>query len=491
LSAVEDRLPNRPVGRAFELGRIEVFLEDVEQRGSGALLSGDAGIGKSTLLDAAAGRAHDRGFHVVRAEGVEFESQLSYAALHQIMLPLRSDLDRVEPALRQPLRVALGLESGPTPSPLVIGNACLAAMRHAAVDRPLLIVVDDVHWIDRASALVLGFVVRRVEGMRVGLLMATRSGEAQLFSRAVAFEHEIAPLSGSAADELLSATAPRLSDAQRTQIVAYAQGNSLALVELGKVLATPAGTLTAGHEALPLSDRLRNLYAARVEDLTPAARRLLLLAALESSGDLTVLQLAAHSPHWLEGLRSCEDAGLLRVDTITRRLAFDHPLIRSAVITLCTAAQRRAAHRALGDALAADPARRAWHLAEAAVAPDQAIAAALDDVAAAAFGRGDSAGAIAAMIRAAELSPRQDDRGRRLAKAAWFGAGSPTTPQRRYGCWRPRGGPLQRHWTPCSPLRPCRICTSSVGPTPTSRTVAWSRRSTRSPTQAAARWTPC
>ncbi len=425
--------PSRPVGRGYELDRIDAFLDATPHRGWGALLCGAPGIGKSTLLAAAGERARDRGFRVVRAEGVEFESQLSYAALNQLLRPLDGSVEGLDPDLRRPLRTALGLEAGPAADPLVVGNACLAVLADASRARPLLVAVDDVHWIDRASAVVLGFAVRRADELRVGLLLTARPDGAALFSRAVAFEHEVTPLDSAAADELVRLRVPSLPPAARARVVTYAEGNPLALVELaaaemaaGTTTATAAGSVARAVAPAPVaaspSERLAQLYAARIAALPVPARGFLLLAALEPAGDPGALLAAVGQPRWLDDLRACEDAGLVRVDGRGGRIAFGHPLIRSAVITLAAGADRRAAHRSLAAALAADPARQAWHLAEAAVGPDEAVAGALDAVGAAAFGRGDAAGAIAAAVRAAELSARPADRSRRLAKAGWFGA---------------------------------------------------------------------
>jgi DNA-binding CsgD family transcriptional regulator/tetratricopeptide (TPR) repeat protein len=414
---VPDEVAPRPVGRGFELDRLDALLDGTRHRGWGALLSGAPGIGKSTLLDAACERARDRGYQLVRAEGVEFESQLSYAALNQVLRPLGESVDRLEPDLRGPLRTALGLAPGPGADPLVLGNACLAVLADAAAARPLLVAVDDVHWIDRASALVLGFVVRRVADVRVGLLMTTRPAQATLFSHAVTFEHEIAPLAAEDARRLLRTRFPGLSEAQQARIGTYAEGNPLALVELAAAASSPAGIPVAASP----SDRVAGLYSARIAELPGSARRFLLLAALEAAGDPAALRAAA-GERWLDDLHTCEAAGLARIDAGTGRVAFGHPLIRSSAITLAATAERRAAHRDLGAALATDPTRQAWHLAAAAVGPDESVAAALDAVGAGAFGRGDAGGAIAAAVRAAELSPRPEDRARRLAKAGWFGA---------------------------------------------------------------------
>ena len=220
----------------------------------------------------------------------------------------------------------------------------------------------------------------------------------------------------------MSSRFPELAPRVRQRVVAEAQGNPLALLELPAAL---SGAQRAAAEALPvvlpLSRRLQALFASRASALPAPARWLLLLAVLDGSGDLRVLQAAAGQQQ-IEDLAPAEQAGLVRVDDRTGRLVFRHPLTRSAIVELSTSGDRRRAHRALGAQLADQPERRAWHLGEAAIEPDEQIAGLLEETAQRILRRADAVGAVSALLRAAELSPARADRSRRLAQAAAVGA---------------------------------------------------------------------
>jgi DNA-binding CsgD family transcriptional regulator len=410
------------VGRGGELALIGAFIERACTGGDTLLLLGEPGAGKTALLDAAVGAASDAGTLVLRAAGVEFEADLAFSGLHQVLLPLLDEFGQLSAAHRDALNVALGYGEGPPPDRLLVSTATLTVLRQAAAASPVLVIVDDLPWLDRASAGVLGFVARRLAGSRVGFLAASRPEPESFFERAGLAQHELGPLDDQAASGLLSSRFPELAPRVIQRVLAEAHGNPLALLELPAAL---SGAQRAAAEALPavlpLSRRLQGLFASRASALPASGRWLLLLAVLDGSGDLRVLQAAAGQQQ-IEDLAPAEQAGLVRVDDRTGRLVFRHPLTRSAIIELSTSGDRRRAHRALAAQLADQPERRAWHLGEAAVEPDEQVAGLLEETAERLMRRADAVGAASALLRAAELSPARADRSRRLAQASAVGA---------------------------------------------------------------------
>jgi DNA-binding CsgD family transcriptional regulator len=413
------------VGRAEQVKRICGFLATTD-RGGALLLSGQAGVGKTALLDAAAQAMSIAGTRVLRAAGVEFEADVSYSALNQLLLPLTesfSDLDRSQ---SDALRVALGLSNGQQPDRLVVSSATLMLLRRLAAAERLLLIIDDLPWVDRASATVLGFVARRLAGSPVGFLGAMRSGDDPFFSSIGLPEYEVPPLDDQASSQLLDARFPKLAGQVRQKLLTVAEGNPLALLELPTALTGPQRMALENLPAvLPLSQRLQALFVSRVSALPDPARCLLLLATLDGTGDLGVLQRSArHLGHdgSLESLAPAEQDRLVHFEDSTRRFVFRHPLIRSAVYAACTTTERRSAHRALAQSVTDQPERRAWHLGEACVEPDNEVARLLEEAAHLIAERGDAVGAVATLIRAADLSPRSSDRARRLAEAAYLDA---------------------------------------------------------------------
>ncbi|MFE5028746.1 ATP-binding protein [Streptomyces sp. NPDC056656] len=418
--------PGQLIGRGHDLALIRDFVDEAALSGGALLLSGDAGVGKSVLLDAAAAYARGADVRVVRAAGVEFESAVSFAGLHQILHQLLPGIEQLMDPFRSALSVAMGLDNGAPSGQLMVSNAALTLLIQAAAERPLVVVVDDLPWLDRASAMVMGFVARRIPGSRVGFLGAYRSGEGSFFERGGLPEHHVRPLDEGAAAELVGDRFPSLTPRVRQRLLADAQGNPLALLELPIALSGThrAGTrpLTGLPDVLPLNRRLQAVFASRVEALPASTRSLLLCAVLDGTGDLRILRSAVSGRTDMEDLAYAERAGLVYVDDSTGRLTFRHPLTRSAVVELSTSDERRQEHRALATQRADRPERRAWHLAQAAVGPTEEVANLLEQVAHDIVRRGDAGGAIAALLRAAELSPLGYDRGRRIAEAAYLGA---------------------------------------------------------------------
>lgn len=413
----------RLFGRDRELGLIRSFLSRSVTDGDALFLSGEPGVGKTMLLDAAAEIATMAGTRVLRAAGVEFEADVAFSGLNQLLLPLRKDIERLDPAHRHALTVALGFGGGaPADRPAVAG-AALALLRQAAVAGPLLILVDDAQWLDRSTAVVLGSVAGRLAGSRVGLIAASRTATGSFLDGGGLPRKELQPLDAKAATGLLGAHFPTLAANVGQRVLAEAQGNPLALLELPAMLVDPPRNApVALPTVLPLSRRLLPLFASRITGLPTATRRLLLLAALDGTGDLNLLEAADGRGRGLQDLVPAQRDGLVAVDPDTGRLVFRHPLVRATVVEFAADGERRWAHRALADALTDQPERRAWHLADATLGPDEPVARLLEHAAQRMLGRGDAVGAVTALLRAADLSPRGTERSRRLAEAAFVGA---------------------------------------------------------------------
>ena len=410
-------------GRVRELDFLRGFFGQAAVSGGALLLTGDPGVGKTALLNALADAAAAAGTTVLRVAGAEFEGDVSFSGLNLALLPLLGDFDGLGAAHRDALRAALGFGAGPAPDRLLVSNAALALLRHVAARGPLLLIVDDLPWIDRASADVLGFVARRLAGSRAGLLVACRTGAQSYFDRAGLPEYELKPLADEAAAQLVTARFPGLDPLVRSRVLDAAQGNPLALLELPQALSDAQRSAAEPlPSVLPLGQRLRELFASRVARLPAATRALLLMAALEGTGDLLVLRAASGGGDLLDALAPAEHDRLARIEENSRRVTFRHPLIRSAAVEVATAGERRRAHQALAAVLAGQPERRALHLGEACVEPDEEVAGLLDEAAHRILARGDYPGAVAMLTRAADLSPAPAERSRRLAEAAYIGA---------------------------------------------------------------------
>jgi tetratricopeptide (TPR) repeat protein/DNA-binding CsgD family transcriptional regulator/transcriptional regulator with XRE-family HTH domain len=413
--------PSELVGRDHELTVLRAFVDEVSVQGGALLLSGEPGVGKSALLDAAAELAATAGLRVLRAAGADFEDE-SFSGLNQLLLPLRGDLDRLDDLQRHALNVALGFSDERARDQLVVSNAVLALLREAAADRPLLLAVDNLQWVDRASALVLGFVARRLSGSQIGFISTERTVASRLSDLDIT-GHEVAPLDDDASVRLVATRFPELAPSVRRRIVTEARGNPLALLELPTALSdSQRSAHTALPAVLPLGGRLRALLSSRISALPAATRYLLLLAVLEGTGNLSLVGAAAMPQCEIDDLAPAEQAGLVHVDEAPGRVNFAHPLIRSAVMELSPSSHVRRAHQALAAQLRDQPERRAWHLAGAAIEPDQAVASQLEQMARQACDRGHADQAVTALLRAAQLSPLGRDRGRLLAQAAYLSA---------------------------------------------------------------------
>jgi DNA-binding CsgD family transcriptional regulator len=397
----------RLYGRDAELAALDDLLDRARKGVSGALvLRGDAGIGKTALLAEVTSRAG--GFRVLRATGVEEEAGLSFAGLHLLLHSVPDRITVLPPVQAEALRGALGLAEAGPPDRFLVGLAVLSLLAELAAGQPLLCVVDDAHWLDRASADALLFAARRLGNESVVLLFGTRPG---VFPAAGLPELSLRGLPARAAAELLGTGLP---PERRYRVLAEAAGNPLALLELPRAL-----TDSGQEEPLPLTDRLRNAFESQLGGLPEPARTLLLVAAAEGTGELTpILRAAATLGASLADLDTARAAGL--VEVTGRTLAFRHPLIRAAVQHAAPLAMRHAAHQALAGALDApgQADRRAWQQAAAAAGPDEGIATALEQAADRARERSGAAGPLAWYERAAELSTDPAAKARRLTLAA-------------------------------------------------------------------------
>ena len=404
----------RLLGRADESAALDGLVADIRRGQSRCLvLRGEAGIGKTALLDQLADSASD--VAVVRGMGMESEMELAFASLHQLCAPMLDRLPRLPAPQRQALEVVFGLDVGAAPDRFLVGLAVLTLFSEVADERPLLCLVDDAQWLDHASALTLAFVARRLLAERVGIVFAAREPGQEL-QRVPELElHGVR--NGDARALLASAVRFPLDERVRDRIIAETHGNPLALLELPLGL-TP--TQLAGGFGMPeardLAKRIEDSYIRRVAGLPPDARRLLLVAAAEPVGDPLLLQRACER---LDVELSAVDGtdGLLSVE---ERVTFRHPLARSAVYRSADAPERRAAHFALAEAtdLDVDPARRAGHLAAAAAGPDEEVAHELERSAHRAQARGGLAAAAAFLRRAVALTSDPARRAERAIAAA-------------------------------------------------------------------------
>ena len=408
------------IGRTEDLRILRRFFESAGSGGTSLLLAGAAGVGKTALLDAAAEEAAKVDMAVLRAGGVESESGVAGAGLHQLLLPLFDLVPRLRIDYRRALDAVLGFGPRQSVNRLTAASAVLHVVRERAADRPLMILIDDLHSMDQTSSVVLGMVARRLAGSRLGLLAAVSTNAECVLQTAGLPRHELQPLEKHGAAELLDTSFPGLPARVRRRVLSAAQGNPLALLELPALLGPPRQSLfTPPADGLWLSHRLEEVFAGRIRLLPAKTRYLLLLVALAESGDL-----ASGTPiEWsATDLAPAEHQRLVHVDPSGRRIVFRHPLLASTVIQTVTSAQRRQAHRVLAELVRDRPERRAWHLAHAASGPNEHVAALLERAGNIALLHGDGVSAVAALIRASRLSPSPRARGDRLARAAYLGA---------------------------------------------------------------------
>jgi DNA-binding CsgD family transcriptional regulator len=404
------------LGRRSERGALEQLVGAVRAGESRALvLRGEPGVGKTALLERMIDQAS--GCRVLRTAGVQSEMELAFAALHQLLAPALDHLDRLPGPQRDAVQTAFGLGRAPAPDRFFVALAVLSLLSEVAEEQPLICVVDDEQWLDRASAQILAFVARRLDAESVGLIFAARVPSDEL---AGVPELMVERLREDDARTLLDSVLTGPLDARvRDRIVAETRGNPLALLELPRGF-TPA-ELAGGFGlpgSVPLSGRIEESFERRLEALPAETRILLLIAAAEPLGEpVLVWRAAERSGIPIEAATSAADAGLLELGA---RVQFRHPLVRSAAYRSASVQERRDAHRALAEVTdpEVDPDRRAWHRAHAAPGPDEDVAAELERSASRAQARGGIAAAAAFLERAATLTPERAGRARRGLAAA-------------------------------------------------------------------------
>jgi DNA-binding CsgD family transcriptional regulator len=409
--------PESIIGREAALATLRGLVDPVPRASQVMLVTGEAGMGKTVLLADAAERARSADMLVLRVSGRESESNLAFAGLHQLLRPVLSSATRLPGRQVQALLGALGLSTAPgAPDPLLIGVAVLTLLSDLSESSAVLVVADDAHWLDRSSLDALAFASSRLDAERVVLLLGARGAAPPSgFDRGFPELH-LEPLSAAEAGRLLDAQPRPPHGPARAQVLAQAAGNPMALIELAKVIAAdPAAGRRWAAEPLPLSDRLSAVIISRFAALPGQAQAALRLAAVADEPDLGAAARRGAGPD-ARALAPAEQLGLVTVDRAGPH--FSHPLVRSAIYHSTPFAQRAEAHRQLAEALHDQPDRRAWHLAAAALQPDEQVASLLETTATQSQRRGGAAAAAMALERAAELSPGPPDRARRLVAAA-------------------------------------------------------------------------
>ncbi|MHA6622592.1 helix-turn-helix transcriptional regulator [Pseudonocardia sp. DLS-67] len=406
------------LGRRSECERLEQLLETIRVGRSGALVVlGEPGVGKTALLGHMAERASD--CRVLRAAGVQSEMELAFAGLHQVCAPLMDRVEALPVPQRDALRTVFGLSGGAAPDRFLVGLGVLSLLADAARERPLVCLIDDAQWLDRVSAQVLAFAARRLVAESVAIVFgAPVPGEP--VELAGLPELEVGGLADEDARALLeSKLGGPIDERVRDRIIAETAGNPLALLELPRGL-TPAA-LAAGFGPVagaPLPQQIEESFRRRLAPLDADTRHLLLIAAAEPMGDPALVWRAAEQLGI--GVAAAAPAAAADLLQIGTRIRFRHPLVRSAICRAASGEDRRTAHRALARATdpEIDPDRRAWHAAQAACGPDEAIAADLERSAGRAQARGGMAAAAALLERAAHLTPEPVRRAERMIVAA-------------------------------------------------------------------------
>lgn len=410
------------VGRRAEREVAERLIAGARAGRSAALvLRGEAGIGKTALVEHIRDTAISSGFRVEQAAGAESETQFAFSGLHQLCAPLLDGAGALPGPQQAALGVAFGLRDGPAPDMFLVGLATLNLLAEVAEETPLLCLVDDGQWLDQASAQILAFVARRMAAERVALVVALRDPtDSDVRPFAGLPEMRLNGLAETDARTLLAAGFPTpLDDEVRERIIAEARGNPLALLELPR--GAQQARLAGGFElpdVVSVPRRIEDFYGRRSGSLPAQTQLLLLVAAGDPTGEVPLLWRAiAHLGVPREAAAPAEATGLLEIDT---RVRFRHPLVRSAVYRAAPTSDKRRAHHALAAATdpRAEPDRRAWHRAQAVSGTDEEVAAELERSADRARARGGLAAAGAFLQRAAELTPEPARHARRALQAA-------------------------------------------------------------------------
>ncbi|MFJ7905716.1 ATP-binding protein [Kitasatospora sp. NPDC096204] len=416
------------VGRQKQVDLLARLLSESRSRGNAVLVRGPAGIGKTALLAEAAVLAEASGYRVLRTSGVEAESEIPYAGLQMLLHPLAAGTPELTAPHRQALDAARGRTEADIPNVFLVGLAALNLIADAAAVAPVLLLADDVQWLDDATVSILAFMARRVGTEPVVMVGAARDGYRSRLNPDEMTTVQLEPLSDDEATVLLADRAPHLRPTAHRRLLAAAAGNPLALTELSRAVGASGSPQLA---EIPLTERLERAFTDRLRTLPEVTRSLLQIAALDDASSLPELYSAARVlTGSAVGAADLEPAVRARlVEVVATELRFGHPLMRSAIQQAMAAEVRNAAHTALASVLDGHPDRQVRHRAAATGTPDEAIAAALQDAARRAARRGGIAAAVTALEQAAALSEDADRRAERLLLAADFAAelGRPET----------------------------------------------------------------
>jgi DNA-binding CsgD family transcriptional regulator/tetratricopeptide (TPR) repeat protein len=405
------------LGRRGELALLTTALDEARTAGRAVILEGEAGIGKTSLLEQTVRTASDAGYRVARCTGTQGSAPIGYGGLHELLHTLVPFADQLPSRQRAALRIAFSLEEGPAPDRLVVGLATLGLLEEASAQGPLLVAVEDLQWLDRSSVDALMFVVARLANAHVLLVGTLRSGGDTEFRAPSSVQRiTLGPLDPESAGRLLDRHAPGLPEASRARVLRASEGNPLALRELPIALHEQGTDRTTISSRVPTTRRLERAFLDQLASVPDRSRRLLVLAAAADGADLhDVMDAASRLDLSVDDLRPLEERDLVTVVADTVR--FRHPLLRSAVQSAATTSEWVDCHLALAAATAGSQ-RAVWHRAAAALRRDGTLAAELERVAQLARERGAHAEATEAFSRAATLSPGTDERARRIGLAA-------------------------------------------------------------------------
>lgn len=402
-------------GRDHELALLCRAVDDLPHRGGAFIVHGEAGIGKTVLLDEVRRQAGRSGVRVLQGAGVVAETDLPFAGLHRLLRPVLGKADELPDIQRQALRSVFG-DGDDRPDQFLVALAVLGLLSAAASTTPLLVVVDDYHWFDQPSRDAIAFVARRLESDPVLILIGLRDGYQEVTELGLP-SVELQPLPDDVAARLLDQSAPDLSERLRVRVLQEARGNPLALVELPA--AGSASVLETGGTA-PLTLRLESAFAARAGELPPETATILLLASADEAASVGELFAAAEHllGHRPESAVFQPAIGAHLVTITNRRVRFRHPLVRSAIYQTADLKKRVAAHGALATVLDRQADRQAWHRAAATIGTDDAVADDLEALAERFRRRGTVLQSALAFARSAQLTTSEDSRARRLLQAA-------------------------------------------------------------------------
>jgi DNA-binding CsgD family transcriptional regulator len=428
--------PGAPLfGREAEAVMLDQLVARIPERGGALVVRGDPGIGKTALLAVAAATARSKGVLVLRTAGAQSETGLAFAGLHQLLRPVLARLDRLPGPQRDALSAAFGATNVPAPNPFLIALAALNLLTDAAEHLPLLLVVDEAHWLDPPTASTLAFIARRVDAEPIAVLFALCDGLASTLDGAGLPELRLGGLDGEAAGELVDASAADLTPGLRRRVLQIAAGNPLALLELPAALRLDDARIDGRSPGtVSLTSRLERTFAGQLPGLPAPTRDLLLCAAADERASAAELVAAASLLRGAEvplgAVAPAEEAGLASI--IDGSIVFRHPLVRSAIYQSVSAGRRRQVHAALTAVLTDEPDRRLWHVAASTAGPDETVAREVELLAVRLARRGAIGLAVAAARRAAVLSADSARRCSRLLRAAElaFEAGEPDLLQR-------------------------------------------------------------